>query len=94
MVKNLSDSEVQYMLIRLQERAQGRGMNKVRDVFIAWTGPNVSTMAKGQKRSHVKEIQEILQPFHSELTAVSKANFNEETVLRLSGPHAGTHVID
>jgi len=94
LVQWLDDRQVQYILVRVPLPEKHSSTSKSRDVFIYWIGPEVSTLQKGQKRSHVGEVKSILQPFHSELIAVARRNFNEETIIRLSGPNAGTHTID
>jgi len=95
LVKNLNDSEVQYVLSRIPIDAEGyKQTHTTRDVFIIWTGPNVSVVQAGKKRSHVGEVKKILKPFHAELTAVSKESFTLENVISKSDPLSGSHVID
>ncbi len=94
MIEHLKDDEMQFILIRLTLPEMKGGAVSTRDVFIEWNGPNVAAIDKGKKKSLVGEIKELLQPYHAELTAISKQNFNLEVVLDRSAPFSGSHVID
>lgn len=59
LVKHLRDNEVQYVLLRVKH--VGASFTKLRNVFIVWTGPGVSSVVKGQKRSHAGEVKALLQ---------------------------------
>lgn len=48
------------------------------------SGPNVSIVQAGKKKSHVGEVKKILKPFHAELTAVNKDSFTLENVIGTS----------
>jgi hypothetical protein len=93
LLAHLYDDQIQYCLIRLSVPDQELKIS-ARDVFIEWNGPNVPQIEKGKKKSHLGEIKELLQPYHSELVAVSRERFNLETVLERSSPFSGSHVID
>jgi hypothetical protein len=94
MIEHLKDDEMQFILIRLTLPEMKGGAVSTRDVFIEWNGPDVAAIDKGKKKSLVGEIKELLQPYHAELTAISKQNFNLEVVLDRSAPFSGSHVID
>lgn len=55
---HLRDNEVQYALLRLPISVDEA--KSTRDVFVVWTGPDVSVMAKGLKSTHVGEVKAIL----------------------------------
>lgn len=95
LVQSLKDAEVQFVLARVPIDAESyKQTHTTRDVFIMWTGPNVSTVQAGKKKSHVGEVKKILKPFHAELTAVNKDTFTLENVIAKSDPLSGSHVID
>ncbi len=68
----LQDNEMAYMIFRLpldnpsgtDNVRTGPGaeiqVNKVRDVFVAWTGPKVGLIEKGKKKSHLGTMQALL----------------------------------
>jgi len=88
-VEHFEDNQIQYGVIRLPD-----GPQKTRDVFILWVGPSVPILDKGKKQAHIGEITELLKPFHAELQAISKKNFNLKTLMEKSHPFSGSHVID
>lgn len=92
MVENLKDDEIQYCLVRIP--ITDRGTQTTTDVFIMWIGSEVGLLDKGRKKSHVGEVQNMMQPFHADLTAISKENFTTDVVVEKSKPNAGSHVID
>jgi serine/threonine protein kinase len=95
LVENLKDVEVQYVLFRVPIDAESyKQTHTTRDVFIMWSGPNMSAVQAGKKKSHVGEVKKILKPFHAELTAVNKDTFTLENVIAKSDPLSGSHVID
>lgn len=57
-------------------------------------GPGVGIIEKGKKSAFLGDAEAILQPFHASVTALSKANFNDETIIDRSHPLSGSHVID
>eukprot|EP01102_Stenamoeba_stenopodia_P003343 TRINITY_DN13298_c0_g1_i1.p2 TRINITY_DN13298_c0_g1~~TRINITY_DN13298_c0_g1_i1.p2 ORF type:complete len:143 (-),score=49.05 TRINITY_DN13298_c0_g1_i1:69-497(-) len=92
LVPNLKDDEVQYALVRLHEKKGTTDTSK--DVYIAWTGPGVSKIKAAKKNTHSGDVQKILAPNHAQLTAVNRANFNEQRVRERADPQAGSHIID
>jgi len=101
-IPQLRDDQMQYLLIRLplddqaQHVAQGSEItvNKIRDVFVAWTGPKVGLIEKGKKKSHIGALQKLLSPSHAELQAVNRDHFTEENLKYKSDPKSGSHIID
>lgn len=91
LVQQLHDDQVQYAVIRVPS---SKSAQATKDVFIAWSGPGVKSVEVSKKKSHLGEVKELLKPFHCELFAVGKTNFNLETVLDRSGPLSGSHIID
>jgi len=89
----LNDSEVQYMLLRLPSTNPNE-RRTTRDIFIAWTGPKVSILQKGKKKTHIGEVKEFLKPFHAELSAIDRTNFTDNVIWERSGPLSGSHIID
>ncbi|KAF2075351.1 hypothetical protein CYY_003327 [Polysphondylium violaceum] len=101
MVASLKDNEAAYILIRCQYNEKDPGFktgvldNKanLKDIFIAWTGPQVGIIEKGKKTSHVGDAKALLQPFHAEITALNRANFTEVNIKDRAAPLSGSHVI-
>lgn len=81
-----------YAIIRIPDKKDKT--DTVRDILIAWAGPNVGIMERSKKKVHIGEVKELLTPFHADLEAISKANFTEAVVMDRSGPLSGSHVID
>eukprot|EP01114_Cavostelium_apophysatum_P012640 TRINITY_DN287_c0_g1_i1.p1 TRINITY_DN287_c0_g1~~TRINITY_DN287_c0_g1_i1.p1 ORF type:complete len:155 (-),score=53.28 TRINITY_DN287_c0_g1_i1:96-560(-) len=101
MVANIDEEQVQYCLVRLEERDKDianvnrqDGKKPTRDIFVAWIGNKVRTIEKGKKSLHAAAVAQFLQPFHAELTAVNKDNFNEANVRDRAAALSGSHVID
>ncbi|KAL6075750.1 putative Serine/threonineprotein kinase [Balamuthia mandrillaris] len=87
LVSRLKEDEVQYVLIRVGiPPNSSKRTATTRDVFIMWTGSEMPAVQKGKKKSHVGEVKTILKPFHAELTAVAKDNFNLQNVISKSDP--------
>ncbi|KAF7562069.1 hypothetical protein G7046_g2066 [Stylonectria norvegica] len=84
----LEDDQIQYALVRVL--AEG----KVRDVFVAWTGPGVGIIEKGKKFSHTGDAQAFLKPYHAEVTVHNKKKFNEENLIDRSNPASTSHDIN
>ncbi|XP_037027533.1 uncharacterized protein LOC119068161 [Bradysia coprophila] len=94
-VAHLEDDQIQYILIReggIQEK--GTSKTTIRDVFIAWIGPNVGFIEKGKKTAFLGDAESMLQPFHASITALNRDNFNDENIIDRSHPLSGSHVID
>ena len=99
---HLKDDQCAYFLIRIpletSETAVGAGaeitLNKIRDCFVAWTGPKVGKIEKGKKQAHHGAVQELLSPSHAQLYAINPATLNEENLKIKSDPKAGSHIID
>jgi serine/threonine protein kinase len=94
LAKQLADNQVQYSLIRVVIEEGMKKTTTYRDVFIMWTGPSVGAVQAGRKKSHVGEVKKIVEPFHAELTAVSRESFTLENIIAKSDPLSGSHVID
>jgi len=92
LMDSLANDEVQYSLLRIPVVQDG--IEQYRDVFIYWTGPNVSVVQRGRKKTHVGAVQQILKPFHADLLAYSKDAFTEEIIRERSEPLSGSHVIE
>eukprot|EP01121_Diplochlamys_sp_Union-15-3_P006149 TRINITY_DN1665_c0_g1_i1.p1 TRINITY_DN1665_c0_g1~~TRINITY_DN1665_c0_g1_i1.p1 ORF type:complete len:141 (+),score=20.31 TRINITY_DN1665_c0_g1_i1:90-512(+) len=88
----LRDDQVQYMLVRIPDQKDEHPT--IRDVFIAWTGPKVKIIERGKKKTHVGEVEALLQPVHASLTATNSKNFNEHVIRDKSSALSGSHVID
>lgn len=87
LAEHLKDDQVQYALLRLPTPTAA---TKMRDIFIKWYGPGVKLMEKGKKQAHIGDIKRILQPFHQELTATGKKNFNAHKIIEhtdIGGSH-------
>ena len=89
---HLQPEQVQYALVRIKDKKAG--VDTTRDVFISWVGPQVSAIEKGKKSMYIKDIKDVLQPFHAALEAVSKENFTEVNVRDKSDPLSGSHFIN
>jgi len=92
LVEYLANDEVQYCLLRIPISKDG--IDHHRDVFIYWSGPNVSIIQRGKLKTHKGAVQKILRPFHADLTASDKENFTEDVVRDRSHPLSGSHVIE
>jgi len=91
LLPQLQNDQVQYAIIRIQPDDADA---KTRDVFINWVGPGVRALEKGKKKSHLSEVQRILQPFHIAISAFTKSNFTLDTLKRVSDPRTANHSID
>jgi len=91
----LEDNKVQYCLFRIPVDTQTGEINvqKVRDVFVAWTGPKVGVIEKGKKKVHIGRMGAFLKPSHAELQAVNRDLLTEQNLLYCSDPH-GAHIIE
>jgi hypothetical protein len=58
LLDNLANDEVQYCLVRIPI-VRGE-LQQYRDVFIYWTGPNVSVLQRGKKKTHLGAVTQIL----------------------------------
>jgi len=92
LIIELKEDVVQYALMRVP--VDVTDVNKTRDIFILWTGPNVKILEKGKKKSHLGDVKKILQPFHSEIFVSGKTHLNIATVVERSNPLYGSHEID
>merc|ERR1712137_1401132 len=92
MVEVLANDEVQYCLVRIQ--VEKDGVTTHRDVFIFWSGPNVSIVVRGKRKTHLGAMQKILRPFHADLLAYNKELLTEDVVRDRSHPLSGSHVIE
>ncbi|KAK5579730.1 hypothetical protein RB653_009416 [Dictyostelium firmibasis] len=91
----LEDDQIQYGVLRLGDiQEKGTLKTTVRDIFFCWIGPGVGIIEKGKKCALLGDAQNILQPFHADITVVNKRKFDRETVLDRSHPLSGSHVID
>jgi len=88
----LDDNQIQYILIRLPIKKSNQTTS--RDVFIYWSGPQVSLVERAKKNIFLAEIKDMLRTYHADLTAISKSHFTVETILDRSDPLSGSHVID
>jgi len=93
LLEKLKEDEVQYILLRIPVFKSNQFL-VARDIFITWIGSEVTNVEKGRKGIHLGEIKSYFQPYHAELTALSKENFTIEEVTKLSSPFSGSHVID
>ncbi len=57
-------------------------------------GPSVGIIEKRKKEAYRGDAEQLLQPFHSALTATNRDNFNQENIIERSDPLSGSHVID
>ncbi|WP_306361668.1 coactosin family protein [Nocardia sp. CC227C] len=91
----LEDDQIQYALVRIDGvQGDGAGETTVRDVFLAWIGPEVGMIEKSKKSGYLGDAQIILQPYHADVTVVNKDRLNRETLLDKSQPLSDSHVID
>ncbi|KAG4078981.1 hypothetical protein HA402_001636 [Bradysia odoriphaga] len=94
-VSHLEDDQIQYILIREGGIPEvGSSKTTIRDVFIAWIGPNVDVIEKGKKTAMLGDAENMLQPFHASITALNRDNFNDVNIIDRSHPLSGSHVID
>ncbi|EGC34157.1 hypothetical protein DICPUDRAFT_48521 [Dictyostelium purpureum] len=92
---HLEDDQIQYGLIRIGNiQEKGTLKTTVRDIFFCWIGPGVGIIEKGKKIANLGDAQALLQPFHADITILSKSKFDKETVLDRSHPLSGSHVIE
>lgn len=91
----LDDSKMQYALFRIpvDSKSGEIEVKKVRDIFVAWTGPKVGVIEKGRKKIHIGKMAAFLKPSHAELQAVNRQLLTEDNLLYCSDPH-GAHIID
>eukprot|EP00012_Vannella_robusta_P008579 CAMPEP_0206208062 /NCGR_PEP_ID=MMETSP0166-20121206/15986_1 /ASSEMBLY_ACC=CAM_ASM_000260 /TAXON_ID=95228 /ORGANISM="Vannella robusta, Strain DIVA3 518/3/11/1/6" /LENGTH=143 /DNA_ID=CAMNT_0053628989 /DNA_START=8 /DNA_END=439 /DNA_ORIENTATION=+ len=94
LVQNIKEDEAQFCLVRIDDNTKGSLKETTRDIFIAWYGPGLSIIKRGKKTSDLGTVQKVMKPFHADITAVNKENFNETNVRDKSMPLSGSHVID
>merc|ERR1712137_738956 len=92
MVEFLANDEVQYCLLRIPVSKDG--IDHHRDVFVYWSGPNVSIIQRGKLKTHLGAVQKVLRPFHADLLAYNKERLTEEIIRDRSDPLSGSHVIE
>ena len=101
-VPRLKEDGCSYFLIRIpletSETAVAAGaeitLSKIRDCYVAWTGPKVGKIERGKKSAHFGQLQELLSPSHAQLLAVNPAAITEENLKVKSDPKAGSHILD
>ena len=59
MVEFLANDEVQYCLLRIPVSKDG--IDHHRDVFVYWSGPNVSIIQRGKLKTHLGAVQKVLR---------------------------------
>jgi len=101
LVKHIQEDQVQYAVIRLEEKDKDianvnrqDGKKATRDIFITWLGPQIRTVERGKKSLHGSAVAKFMSPYHAEITAVNKAKFNEANVRDRAAALSGSHVID
>ncbi|KAM9994962.1 hypothetical protein ACTFIY_001136 [Dictyostelium cf. discoideum] len=89
------EDQIQYGILRIGDiQEKGTLKNTVRDVFFCWIGPGVGIIEKGKKTAYIGDAQQLLQPFHADITVLNKAHFVRDAILERSHPLSGSHVID
>jgi hypothetical protein len=88
----LKPDQAQYLLIRFYEKKEGLDCN--RDVYIAWTGPQVNKIKAAKKHTHFGQFEALLRPNHAQLTAININNFTEAVIRQKALPDSGSHIID
>jgi len=95
LVSNLSDDEIQYMLVRCPYRKDKMADETIKDVYISWVGPNVKRMEKAKKKGSDGEyMKSTFIPHHAALEAENRRNFTLATVLDRASALSGSHIID
>eukprot|EP01123_Difflugia_compressa_P008872 TRINITY_DN278_c0_g1_i4.p1 TRINITY_DN278_c0_g1~~TRINITY_DN278_c0_g1_i4.p1 ORF type:complete len:152 (+),score=31.74 TRINITY_DN278_c0_g1_i4:121-576(+) len=95
LVANLSDDEIQFMLIRCPFKKDNTAEETIKDVYICWSGPNVKRMEKAKKKGSDGEyMKSVFTPHHAALEAESRRNFTLRTVLDRASALSGSHIID
>jgi len=74
---HLNDDHVQYAIVRVKHTG-GDDEQRTKDVFVCWIGAAVKTIEKGRKKSHLGDVQQLLQPFHNTVFAVRKQALTPE----------------
>jgi len=81
----LHDDQVQYILAQVGSK----------DVFISWTGPEVSKTKSSKKKGDVSKVMAVLGGSSTpHVDLVNREHFTEENVMKNSSPGASNHVID
>jgi len=94
-VPHLQDDQIQYGLVRIGGiKEKGTLKETIRDIMFTWIGPGVGLMEKGKKTSLLGDAQNLLQPYHADITVLNKSLFNNDNALARSHPLSGSHVID
>jgi len=93
LVSKLDDDQIQYALVRLPAITFGGVEGTPKDIFVTWVGPKVGKIERGKKSEHLQDLKTVLEPSHTDLTALTKNNFTEQTLRELSDPSSGTHVL-
>jgi hypothetical protein len=88
----LRNDAVQYILLRIEDRKEGAFTT--RDVFVAWTGPEVSKIQAAKRAADAAVVQSVMRPSHAQITAVNKERFTESEVRDKSAPLSGSHHIE
>jgi len=72
------DDQIQYAMLRLDVSGQ-TGNEKIRVLFVQWTGPGVGIIEKTKKTAHVGDAQALLQPFHRDVYVTNRQRFDTKT---------------
>eukprot|EP01120_Amphizonella_sp_Union-15-10_P015580 TRINITY_DN804_c0_g1_i1.p1 TRINITY_DN804_c0_g1~~TRINITY_DN804_c0_g1_i1.p1 ORF type:complete len:142 (+),score=30.31 TRINITY_DN804_c0_g1_i1:66-491(+) len=88
----LREDEFQYVKVRIPDQKDEHPT--VRDILIAWQGPKVKIVDRGQRKTHFGTVVPIMEPVHATLTASNISKFDEATIRDRSHPLSGAHDIN
>lgn len=77
LAKQFRADEIQYALIRIDVPTTD-GKQETRDVFVAWTGPDVQVIEKGRKAHHRSDVAAQLPDHDASVRAEDVKRFNLE----------------
>jgi len=88
------DDQVQYGVIRIGGIVEkGTLKTTIRDIFFCHIGSKVGIIEKGKKTAFYGDAQQILLPYHADITVLTAHKFTREELIDKSHPLSGSHVI-
>lgn len=90
LAKKIVDNDIMYAVVRVQ--AMNKDVSEGRSVFIRFLGPNISTLQRGQKNSHIGAVKEVMSHGRNtkgELECLAPANMNDKVIVSMTDPGNG-----
>ena len=89
------DNDYMYAVVRVQ--AMNKDVPEGRSVFVRFVGPNIPTLQRGIKNSHIGSVKDVMSHGRNtkgELECLVPANMNDKIIVSMTDPGNGSHTID